>query len=149
MKSPYGTHPQALRDLLDAVGPAEVRVFTLAEDEEYGNASINRFPIDKNWSGARDFSGVRVFEQVVEEDYEDAAVRLGETVLRYASPESEVVVFWGNVVIPTIGISAALAAANAETLMDTGDDVWIYPPGRNVLIEYWHSGRITAGEIPA
>lgn len=31
--------------------------------------------------------------------------------------------------------------------MDTGDDIWIYPSTGKVLIEYWHSGRITATEI--
>ncbi|MEQ0565807.1 hypothetical protein ABJI51_42585 [Amycolatopsis sp. NEAU-NG30] len=151
MNTYYGTHPGALKPLLDTVGPAErelVRQFTAAEDAEFGSRSVNRFPIDRNTTGAKDWSGTRIHEQRVEDDYDEAARLLAELVLRYSPSTSEVVVFWGNVVIPSIGIPARLAAENAGLLIDIGDDVWIYAPGSGVLIEYWHSGRITAGEVP-
>ncbi|MFE0028509.1 hypothetical protein [Amycolatopsis sp. NPDC059021] len=149
MNNPYGTHPEALGDLLDAIGPQErglVRQLSREEDDALAAVSLRRFPTDRATTGAIDWSGAVVLEQSFEQDYADAARVLGERVLRYST--SDVVVFWGNLVIPTVRLPARLAAANAGELIDTGDDVWIYLPDRNVLVEYWHSGRITAGMIP-
>ncbi|GAA4553867.1 hypothetical protein [Amycolatopsis samaneae] len=147
----YGTHPAALQDLLDEIGPVEsalVHQLSREEDDALAAVSRRRFPVDRATTGAVDWSGAVVLEQSLEEDYEDAARVLGEVVLRHSPAASEVVVFWGNLVIPTVRLPARLAAANAGELIDTGDDVWIYLPDGNVLVEYWHSGRITAGIIP-
>ncbi|WP_414942002.1 hypothetical protein [Amycolatopsis sp. cmx-11-51] len=151
MNMHYGTHPNSLRPLFDAIGSDRrvlVRQLTLVEDNEYGSVSVNRFPIDLATTGAKDWSVTRIVEQRVEHDYDDAARVLGELIVRNTDPRAEAIVFWGNVVIPSIGIPARLAAANAGLLMDIGDDVWIYLPDKDIVIEYWHSGRITAGEIP-
>lgn len=151
MNTFYGSHPTALQDLFDAIGTAErslVHVLSRTEDEALAAVSTRRFPVDRTTTGAVDWSGAGVVEQFVEEEYEEAARVLGEVILRNSPPESDVVVFWGNLVIPTVRLPARLAAANSGELIDTGDDVWIYLPGHNVLVEYWHSGRITAGVIP-
>jgi hypothetical protein len=152
MDSDYGTFPERLIDLFDAVGPEErayIRTLTAAEDGEYAAVSLDRFTVQPHTMGALDWSGVVVLEQRVEEDYEAASALFGGLVLQHApSPASEVIVFWGNLAIPTIGIPARLAAEQAGELMDTGDDAWVYLPESKILVEYWHSGRITAGKVP-
>ncbi|WP_328611667.1 hypothetical protein OG943_21955 [Amycolatopsis sp. NBC_00345] len=124
--SDYGTHPGVLIDLFDAVGPEErayIRTLTAAEDGEYAAVSLDRFSVEPHTMGALDWSGAVVLEQCVEEDYTAASALFGGLVLRCAlSPAAEVIVFWGN--------------------------AWVYLPESKILVEYWHSGRITAGRVP-
>ena len=152
MDSDYGIHPDNLIDLFDAVGSEErvyIRTLTAAEDGRYAAVSLDLFTVDPQTRGALDWSSATVLEQRVETDYEAASALFGGLMLRYApSPAAEVIVFWGNVVIPTIGIPVRLAADQAGELMDTGDDAWVFIPENKILVEYWHSGRITAGRVP-
>jgi len=148
----YGTHPGALQDLREAIPENEralLRILTADENDELAGASLRNFPYSGALGGAIDWAAASFIEQVLEEGYVKASGRFGEFILKYASPESDAVIFWGNMVIPTVRLPARLAAENAGELMDTGDDVWIYFAEERILVEYWHSGSITAAKIPA
>ncbi|WP_406636364.1 hypothetical protein [Amycolatopsis sp. WGS_07] len=142
----YGTYRQALRDLRTALGPENRLLHELSweEDQALAAVSLTLFPARFDGLG---WPAEHVLTQAVEPDYERAARLLGDLVLQHSPEHADAVVFWGNLAIPTVRLPARLAAANAGELMDTGDDVWIYLPDRNVLVEYWHSGRITAGKL--
>ena len=145
----YGTHPQALRDLRTALGTENRLLHELSweEDQALAAVSLNLFPARSFFDGLT-WPDDAVLAQAVEPEYEQAARLLGDLILQHSAEHADAVVFWGNLALPTVRLPARLAAANAGELMDTGDDVWIYLPDRGVLVEYWHSGRITAGKVP-
>lgn len=151
MNTHYGTYPGALQDLREAIPEGErglLRTLVAVEDDELAGASLRKFPHGEASGGAIDWAAAGSIEQALEEDYLEASRRFSEFILRYASPESDAVIFWGNIAIPTVRLPARLAAENAGELIDTGDDVWIYLAEEGILVEYWHSGMITVAKIP-
>ncbi|MFD2469927.1 hypothetical protein [Amycolatopsis silviterrae] len=143
----YGTYPQALQDLRTALGPENRLLHELSWEEDQALAAVSLELFPGRFDGLR-WPDENVLTQAAEPDYERAARLLGDLIRQHSPKHADAVVFWGNLSIPTVRLPARLAAANAGELMDTGDDVWIYLPDRNVLVEYWHSGRITAGTVP-
>jgi hypothetical protein len=109
--------------------------------------SLNRLP-QTSW-GAIDWNDISPVEQRTTRTVVEAAELFAQLVLRYVNPDSEVVLFWGNLVVPSVALPARVAAENAEEVLATSHDVWLFAIDERVLLEYFHEGRLTVVEIPA
>jgi hypothetical protein len=146
----YGSHPNRLDDLLGHLSVEDrsrVRILTSAENREYESISLNQLP-QTPW-GTIDWSGVVVLEEHATRNEVEAAELFAELVRRYVDVDSGVVLFWGNLVVPSLMATAGIVAGNAEEVLATSHDVWLFAPSRSLLIEYFHEGRLTVAEIPA
>ncbi|CAM5682280.1 hypothetical protein STENM223S_02180 [Streptomyces tendae] len=45
-------------------------------------------------------------------------------------------------------MTSSSAAAHAEQILYTSDDLWLFAVDEGVLIEYLHDGRLTLGRVP-
>jgi hypothetical protein len=83
----------------------------------------------------------------VEADDEAARI-LGDLLSSHASPRTEIVVFWANLLVPTIALPAKAVGEHADEVLATSHDVWVFVPETQVFLEYWHGGVITAARVP-
>jgi hypothetical protein len=146
----YGSHPNRLDDLLGCLSAEDrsrVRLLASAENGEFESISLNQLP-QTSW-GTIDWSGAAILEEHATRNEVVAAELFAELVRRYVDVDSEVVLFWGNLVVPSVMMTAGIAAGNAEEVLATSHDVWLFAPDRKLLIEYFHEGRLTVAEIPA
>src|SRR6266699_2233091 len=146
----YGSHPNRLADLLGSLSRDDrgrVRLLNIEESREAESRSLNRLP-QTSW-GAIDWSAAPFIEQCTTRTEVEAAERFAQLVLQYVGADSEVVLFWGNLVVPSLSLTARIAAENAEEVLATSHDVWLFGIEERLLVEYFHEGRITVADVPA
>ncbi|MFV8187486.1 hypothetical protein [Streptomyces sp. AF1B] len=144
----YGTARARLDDLLKRLDPDErgqVMILDASENDEFENASLNRFP-HSDWTGI-DWAGSDFSEQIFTAGEPEAAEVMGGWLSRLPA-DSLVVVFWGNIRVPAVAMPAGSAAKQAENILCTSDDVWVFVVDEEFLIEYQHDGRLTAARVP-
>ncbi|MET7320007.1 hypothetical protein [Streptomyces sp. NPDC005549] len=78
----------------------------------------------------------------------EAAELMGPWLTEVSTQSSLVVVFWGNAVVPAVAMTSSSAAAHAEEILYTSDDLWLFAVDEGVLIEYLHDGCLTMGRVP-
>lgn len=144
----YGTYPIVLSDLLDSLTPEDqrnVRLLDFDESERLAALSINKLP-QTNW-GTINWSQVPRVEQHDTPREPDAAEMIRQVIGSKIGPESEVVTFWANLVVPTIRTTKAIAIKAMDEIIATSHDVWLYFPSEDLIIEHFHEGRITIARL--
>ncbi|MER5202830.1 hypothetical protein [Streptomyces sp. NPDC002825] len=137
----YGTHPEYIAEVLDLLGE-DVLLLSYGEQRAFAEASLNRFePIG---SARLNWQGVEVTARTEEFDGEALAALLHT----HAAPDELVIVFWDNLLIPTIALPATLASRHAETILDQGPTCWLFLPDGGILIEFQDGEGFTAGSPP-
>ncbi|WP_216208094.1 hypothetical protein [Amycolatopsis aidingensis] len=119
-----------------------------AANDAYYSLSLGRFPASENKFGGIELRISEVLRERVDLDLEESARELAGATEDFVASDAEVIVFWGNLIIPTVAMPGSLAAAHAERLIEIGDDVWVFSPVDEILIEYWHNGSITVVRVP-
>jgi hypothetical protein len=145
----YGSHPERLSDLLGCVKAEERRQVRLLGHEESGtfeSTSLNKLP-QTNW-GTIDWDKVSRTEQYPVEGETDGAELVKRIVSSRIAPDSDVVVFWANLVVPTLYLPVRIAVEVMEEVLAVSHDVWLYFSSENFLIEYFHEGQVTAVSLP-
>ncbi len=149
-RNAYGSRRDFLPGFMrkgDSVERYRVRVLDLAASQDLEKLSLNRFPHTSagliGWTDA-------VYTERVSFSDEAEGVRLIEGLLsRTVEPVSEVVLFWGTLVMPTVVLTAEGVTAHAGEILKIGPDFWIYLRDRNMLVECAQDGRITLADIPS
>ncbi|WP_052847717.1 hypothetical protein [Streptomyces avicenniae] len=144
---PY-VFPEALDDLLGSLSErerADSFVPTWPESQAFYGVSLRRFPATR-W-GALDWDSCPNIRQDFTDDWDQAARGLAAFVRTYVEADSLVVITWGNLGVPSLALPAESVAAHAEQVLATSDDIWLFAPDDNVLIEYQHDGRLTAARV--
>lgn len=145
----YGNYPERLSDLLGSLGEAErdrARILTKEENDELESISLNRLP-QTSW-GTIDWNSINVREQhAVSDDVEGAAL-LRQLVLRYAEADSETIIFWGNLVVPSLALAVSIVAELTNEILATSHDVWLFAVKEQIILEYFHEGRLTVADVP-
>ena len=146
----YGSHPSRLTDFLGSLDSDDRRLTRLLnreENREVESISLNRLP-QTSW-GTIDWTGISSIEQHPARTEVEAAHLFAQLVVRYVEADSEVVLLWGNLVVPSVALPARVAAANAEEVLATSHDVWLFAVDERILVEYFHEGRLTVVKVPA
>ncbi|MEW2314962.1 hypothetical protein [Streptomyces bauhiniae] len=145
----YGTEPDYLpafmNDATDADG-RRVRKLTAEETQALRRLSLSRFPV----SGGADLDWSRsphTDRQMCETD-EDWARVAAEYLSPYAGEGRSVVVFWGDLSMPSVEMPVEVAIRRSLDFMDADMHFWMHPLGSSVLIEYLQDGRVTVAPIP-
>ncbi|MER5875397.1 hypothetical protein ABT119_05645 [Streptomyces sp. NPDC001910] len=144
----YGSHPARLSDLLDSFTPEERQDIRLLDAEENLVAeerSLNKFP-QTSW-GSLVWDDADVIRQRSASDQLDASSLLKEWVAELTSPESEVIIFWGNLVVPSVAMSSRMLAEHVEEVIGISSDLWVYADRERLIIERYHEGLITAARV--
>lgn len=148
-RNTYGSR----RDLLprfmrmrESVERYGIRLLDLDESRDLEKLSLNRFPHTS--AGVIGWGGVAYSECVTFADEEEGWRLISGMVSREVERASEVAVFWGTLVIPTVVLTAEGVIENAAEIFEAAPDFWIYLRGRNELIECGQEGRITLTGIP-
>lgn len=116
------------------------------ESDTFEACSLNRFP-HSAWEGI-DWEAVDFLDQEFTSGEREAAEVMGGWLTRATSPESLLVIFWGNAVVPTVALPAEEAKRHAEEILYTSADVWLFSVDDRILIEYTHDGLLTMAEVP-
>lgn len=146
----YGSNPRELDDLLGSLDPDErgrTRLLDAHENTQMQELSINRMP-QTSW-GTIDWERLPPLERREVRLFEEAERLLTEWIRKYFSPDFPVVIFWGNLVVPSVEMPSVAAANHSDEILDTGYDLWIFGPKDAVLIEYYHEGTMTVWRVPA
>jgi len=61
---------------------------------------------------------------------------------------SDVAIFWGTLVMPTVVLSAESVANHVGDILEVGPDFWVFSPDDQILIECLQDGRVTLALIP-
>ncbi|MFD7903673.1 hypothetical protein ACFV4G_15660 [Kitasatospora sp. NPDC059747] len=150
-KNEYASRPDLLPTFMenskDDDGRQVVKL-TLAESRELEALSLNRFP--STFSAALDWESASYDDRIWWDD-EEGWVRMASDLLSpFAERGAHVVIFWGNLVLPTVTIPAESAIRHAREILDAGGPhFWIYPLGSPILIECLMDGEVTIATIPA
>jgi hypothetical protein len=123
-----------------------VRILDLDESRDLENLSLNRFPHTS--AGVIGWAGIGYTERVRFANEEEGWRLLQGLVSRMVEPESEVAVFWGTLVMPTVVLMAEGVTTCAAEIVEAAPSFWIYLRESNVLIEFAVDGQITLAEIP-
>lgn len=145
----YGSHPRRLDDLLASLSHDErerTRLLGADENSQMEARSIDRLP-QTSW-GTIDWEGLPLLGRREVALDADAERLLADWMGQYFSPDFRVVIFWGNLVVPSVEMPATVAALHLSDILATSHDFWVYGPGDAVIIEYYHEGVMTAGRIP-
>ncbi|MFD3972446.1 hypothetical protein [Streptomyces cyaneofuscatus] len=137
----YGMHPEQIAGLLAAAGDAAI-VLTYAEDRAFAGVSLNRFASVN--STRLDWQGVEVLER--SEEFDGDGLR--EMVRRYGGEGELVVVFWGDQVVPAVALETEVVAAQAELVVDSCYECWLYFTDGHVLIEFQDGEGFVAARVP-
>ncbi|MFG2593988.1 hypothetical protein [Streptomyces sp. NPDC048438] len=135
----YGTHPGAIAALLDAVGEAamvlsfQYRTFAALSVGRFGAVGSTRL----DWAGAEVIERCELFD----------ADELRRLVASCAGADELAVVFWSNLAVPSVALSAALVAVQAEAVLGCSPECWIYLVDSGVLIEFQDGEGFTAGRV--
>ncbi|MGV9282899.1 hypothetical protein [Streptomyces sp. NPDC003730] len=135
--------------MTESLGIEERRTFMVlreAESAEYERLGPGSFP-RSTWSGI-DWTSCGRPEQVLVSGEEEAAGLIGTWLSEVSARDSLVVVFWGNIAVPAVAMTSSSAAAHAEEILYTSDDLWLFAVDEGVLIEYLHDGRLTMARVP-
>ncbi|MEU7050102.1 hypothetical protein [Streptomyces eurythermus] len=146
----YGSGRARLDDLLRGMKAEELQNVLILEKEEndaFEACSLNRFP-HSAWQGI-DWEGAAFLDQEFTSGEREAAGVMRGWLSRATAPESLLVVFWGNAVVPAIALPAGEAKTHAEEILYTSADVWIFSVDDRILIEYTHDGRLTMAQVPS
>lgn len=73
---------------------------------------------------------------------------VGELVARRIGLESDVVLFWGSLDLPTVLLSPVSLIDHLDAIVDVGPVFWVFGPEPRVLIECRPSGLITVVTVP-
>ncbi|MFD5057055.1 hypothetical protein [Streptomyces sp. NPDC058394] len=138
----YGVHRDAITQVLAAVGDAAV-VLSYEEDHSFAAASLSRFSAVR--STRLDWQAAEVLERSTGFD----GAELRRLLHSHGDKGELVIVFWGNLAVPSVGLEAAVAALHAETLLDCSPQCWIYLTDSRVLIEFQDGEGFTVGRVPA
>ncbi|MCX4641428.1 MULTISPECIES: hypothetical protein [unclassified Streptomyces] len=137
----YGTHPEEIAALLEAVGES-MMVLSFREDRSFAALSVERF--GAVGSTRLDWSGAVVIERCESFD----AAELRRLMASCAGADELAVVFWSNLAVPSVAVEAALVAGHAEAVLECSPECWIYLTDSGVLIEFQDGEGFTAGRVP-
>ncbi|WP_371795521.1 hypothetical protein [Streptomyces sp. NBC_01718] len=138
----YGVHRAVMTQLLAAVGDAAV-VLSYEEDRSFAAAGLSRF--SAVGSTRLDWQAAEVLERSAGFD----GAELRRLLHSHGDKGELVVVFWGNLAVPSVGLEAVVAALHAETLLECSTQCWIYLTDSRVLIEFQDGEGFTVGRVPA
>ncbi|WP_256105608.1 hypothetical protein [Streptomyces sp. ODS05-4] len=144
----YGSHPERLDDLLDGLSPEQrqrVRLLDATENESVEERSVDRFPHTSE--GTLGWDGADVLRQERVHTVLDAAQSLVAWLDDHVSPDSELVVLWGNYVVPSLALPTSVLVTHVDEVLVTSSDVWIYAEREKLLFEYFHGGRLTLAKV--
>ncbi|MGW5610440.1 hypothetical protein ACWEWI_30975 [Streptomyces sp. NPDC003753] len=138
----YGTQPEAIATVLEAAGGAAV-VLSYEEDRAFAALSLNHFGAvgssRLDWHGAEVLQRSRAFD----------GGELQALLCRHASQDELVVVFWGNLAVPSIALGAGLAAAHADAILASCSECWIYLVDSALLIEFQDGEGFAVVRVPS
>ncbi|MEU2118720.1 hypothetical protein ABZ567_24455 [Streptomyces sp. NPDC016459] len=146
----YASHPEYLPGFMNNpqdVDGRHVVKLGLAESRELEATSLNRFPA--TFSAALDWDSASYDARLWWDDEEDWQKLAAELLSPYVEGGSRVAVFWGNLELPTVTLTADAVVRHAVDILDVGPHFWIYPLGGSVLIECLMDGQVTVATIPS
>lgn len=146
-RNSYGSRADQLPRFMIGLDQARVRKLSLAESRQLESESLNRFP--HRSVGGIDWEGIAIQERLWYEDEEAAEQLVRELVSSLAKNGSQVAIFWGTLVLPTVTLPAELAVARAGEIVEVGPEFWIYPIDGQILIECMPDGQVTVAPIPS
>ncbi|MEU9288242.1 hypothetical protein AB0D57_26965 [Streptomyces sp. NPDC048275] len=141
MSGGYGTHPEAIAEVVAAVGDAAV-VLSYEEDRAFAAVSLSRF--GAVGSTRLDWHGVEVLERSTAFD----GAQLRRMVHDHGDGTELAVVFWSNLAVPSVALEAGTVATHAETLLDCSPECWVYLADSRMLIEFQDGEGATVGRVP-
>ncbi|MFC9249249.1 hypothetical protein ACFT7S_36000 [Streptomyces sp. NPDC057136] len=146
----YGSHPEYLPPFMtDRRGEAAQHVLLLdhADNRRLAAGSLNRFPARS--SCEIDWSGVPGVERHWCPGADAWAALAAQLCAPWVAQDVLVVVFWGNLAVPTVVVPAWLLVRYAREIEDAQPHFWLHPLGGDVLIEYLPEGTVTVAALPA
>jgi hypothetical protein len=142
----YGSRPDILPDfVLATTNSGGVRLLDLAESQKLESLSLNRFPPMS--SVQLDWAGVPGIEQLVYMDEESGAQLLRDLLQSRLRKADRVVVFWDNLIIPSVSLPVDLVLAHADEVLDVGRGFWLFAAEDNILIEFLLDGQVTVAPV--
>lgn len=138
----YGTHPEYIGATLGLLGEDAIRL-SYDEHREFAATSLNRFPavgsVRLDWSGA----------DVLDRRDSFDGPTLAALLTAHAGPDELVIVFWDNLLPPSIALPAPLAARHAAAILDEAPTCWLLLTDSGILIEFQDGEGFTTGGPPA
>ncbi|WP_225803512.1 hypothetical protein [Streptomyces sp. NK15101] len=138
----YGTRPEYIADVLGLLGE-DALLLSYEEHRAFARVSLNRF--EAIGSARVDWRGAEAVER--REEFEGGT--LAGLLDAYAAPDELVIVFWDNLLVPSIALPAALTARHADAILDQGHACWLFLTDRGLLIEFQDGEAFTVGRPPA
>jgi hypothetical protein len=146
---PYGTAPHLLNDFLRSLSADEARAvhqLDLQTNSLYETEGLRRFRLTS--TGVIDWSDVPIADQDFADDEETAARVFTRWAHAHFPASGDVIVFWGNFVIPSIRLPLATALDHGPALFEVCDELWIFSADAKIIVERYHEGRMTIAAVP-
>jgi hypothetical protein len=117
-----------------------------AESRALEAVSLNRFP--PTISAGLDWDSAPYDDRRWWDDEDDWARMAAELLSPYAAEGRRVVIFWGDLRVPTVTMPTETAVRHAAKLLSMDPLFWIYPLDGPFLIECLMDGQVTVAPIP-
>ncbi|USX49165.1 hypothetical protein [Lentzea sp. HUAS12] len=143
----YGSRPDLLPAFMATAKKRDVlgvEVLTAEENHALEERSLNRFAHLS--SGRIRWEGVPVVTTSFRDEDHGVQV-LGERLLEVLGEETDLVIFWGTLVMPTVSMSSAVALGHLNEIVQEAPDFWIFLPSRMALVEFMQDGIVTTAEV--
>jgi len=146
---PYGSRRDLLPKFMVAQSPTGrvgLNVLNLEQSRELEAVSLNRFP--QTSGGVIDWEGVPVLERLSFANEAEGGRVIANVLRGKVGWDSDVAIFWGTLVMPTVILSVELVANYVDDILEVGPDFWIFSHDDQILIECLQDGRVTLALIP-
>jgi hypothetical protein len=129
-----------------AVEKYGIRVLDLEQSRALESRSLNRFPHTS--SGVIGWDAVDGAEHLTFANEDEGRRLIGQLVSHETDRASEVAVFWGTLVMPTVTLTAGGVVDHAAAIFDAAPQFWLYLREAGKLIECVPDGSVTLCRIP-
>ncbi|MEV8474474.1 hypothetical protein [Streptomyces sp. NPDC051173] len=107
---------------------------------------MNRFP--QTSGGVIDWEGVQGLDHLVFSNEAEGERVVADVLRGKVGQNSDVVIFWGTLVMPTVVLSVESAVNHVSEILEVGPDFWVFSPDDQILIECLQDGQVTLASIP-
>lgn len=145
----YGSRRDLLPKFMVAQSPAGhvgPSVLGLEESRAIEAVSLNRFP--QASGGVIDWEGVPCLDRLAFSNEAEGERVIADVLRGKVGQNSDVVIFWGTLVMPTVVLSVESAVNHVSEILEVGPDFWVFSPNDKILIECLQDGQVTLASIP-
>lgn len=126
------------------VGRPGIELLDFHSHQQYEQESLGCFLRESD--GSIHWAGME--GDVLTRSAEVNASAVDEAIRLFMPSQGDLIFMWGNLVMPSLKISAELSLTRTSEIMEVSPEFWVYSVQGKILLEVSFSGALTVAKVP-